>query len=292
MSKFTLTSRPADDLDRDSPLSGNTIGRFDSACGAIGTSTQPCELGMQDRPAGRQRVGGRAGRRGDDQAVGAQLVVHEMAVDRRSRSSTMPASRAAADDDVVERERVEDRLAVAHRPRLRAWSALLGSYSPASIGASAVSKSPERDVGDEAEPALVDADERRVVRRELARDAEHRAVAAERRRRCRSARRVSAVRERRIARHADVLRRCLPRRRLEAAGHQRGERTSGHSIRACWCAPDADGVELCRFDAGITIVSRKERGRPDVAGLHHSAEHFLIDGAGENRRARRTDALS
>ena len=50
---------------------GSTSGRCVSVCGQIGVSTKASKLGQQDRPAGRERVGRRAGRRRDDQAVGA-----------------------------------------------------------------------------------------------------------------------------------------------------------------------------------------------------------------------------
>ena len=41
----------------------NTSGRLVSVCGQIGVSTIASQVGRQDRPARRQRVGGRAGRR-------------------------------------------------------------------------------------------------------------------------------------------------------------------------------------------------------------------------------------
>ncbi len=63
------------------------IGRLDSACGHSGTSAMPATFGCRIGPSGRQRIGGRTGRRRDDHAVGAQ-VVDELAVDldRESRS--------------------------------------------------------------------------------------------------------------------------------------------------------------------------------------------------------------
>ena len=131
---------------------------------------------MQDRPAGRERVRGRAGRRADDQAVGAQ-VGDEIAVDLDLQLDHAGGG-AAADDHVVEGEALEDAGAVAldvaleHRPLLFVVLALEDGGERRLVAA-------EGDVGDEAEPALVDADERRAVAGELAGDAEHRAVAAE-----------------------------------------------------------------------------------------------------------------
>ena len=65
------------------PASGTTIGRSDRACGQMGVSTAHRQQRVEDRPAGREVVGGRAGRGGDDQAVGAeagdQVAVHAQA---------------------------------------------------------------------------------------------------------------------------------------------------------------------------------------------------------------------
>ena len=101
-----------------SPASGSTIGRLDRSCGAIGTSTQPAMPRVQDRPAGRQRVGGGAGGRGDDQAVGAQ-VGDELVADV-DRELDHAGGGAAADDHVVQREAFEDRARRRARRCLRA----------------------------------------------------------------------------------------------------------------------------------------------------------------------------
>jgi hypothetical protein len=175
MSKFTLASRPATISIATAPVSGTTIGRFERSCGAIGTTTQP-----RSRDAGsarrRERVRGRAGRRADDQAVGAQ-VGDEVAVDLDPQLDH-PGGRAAADDHVVEREALEDA-----SPSRSTWPSSIArcssSCSPSRIAPRRRLVADEGDVGDEAEPALVDADERRAVAGELAGDAEHRAVAAE-----------------------------------------------------------------------------------------------------------------
>ena len=50
MSKFTFTSRPPMIWMLTFESSGSTIGRFDSECGAIGTSTKPCNCGCRIGP--------------------------------------------------------------------------------------------------------------------------------------------------------------------------------------------------------------------------------------------------
>src|SRR5206468_4282468 len=66
--------------------------------------------GMQDRALRRHRVGGRAGRRGDDHAVGAQGV-DELAVDQQVELDQAPL-RALADDGLVEGDGLQDRFIV------------------------------------------------------------------------------------------------------------------------------------------------------------------------------------
>src|SRR5216117_4168977 len=66
--------------------------------------------GMQDRALRRHRVGGRAGRRGDDHAVGAQAV-DELAVDQQVELD-QPPLRALADDSLVERDGLQDRFII------------------------------------------------------------------------------------------------------------------------------------------------------------------------------------
>src|SRR5947208_15551967 len=66
--------------------------------------------GMQDRALRRHRVGGRAGRRGDDHAVGAQGV-DELAVDQQVELD-QPPLRALADDGLVEGDGLQDRFIV------------------------------------------------------------------------------------------------------------------------------------------------------------------------------------
>eukprot|EP01034_Spumella_vulgaris_P034727 gene34728-42835_t len=50
MSKLTVMSRPRTISTWISLESGNTMGRFDSACGAIGTSTMPPRVGCSSGP--------------------------------------------------------------------------------------------------------------------------------------------------------------------------------------------------------------------------------------------------
>ena len=83
-------------------VAGSTSGRFVSVCGAIGVSTSASTRRMHDRAAGRQVVGGRSGRRRDDQTVGLH-VTDELAVDV-DVDLDHARQRAARDDDVVERE--------------------------------------------------------------------------------------------------------------------------------------------------------------------------------------------
>jgi hypothetical protein len=148
---------------------------------------------------------------------------------------------------------VVDRFAVAHDPRLeqRALLALELArqdhrHERLHVGCG--------DVGDEAEPPVVDADQRRLVRRELAADAEHRAVAAEHHRDVR-ARADFRRRERRIARDADLARGIGLEHDVEAefrdAASERGERL-GDAGRVA-PADERNSIELITgFHAGIT----------------------------------------
>ena len=69
--RWSASPAPPETLVTDSRESARTTsGRLVSVCGQIGVSTIASQVRRQDRPAGRQRVGGRAGRRRDDHAVG------------------------------------------------------------------------------------------------------------------------------------------------------------------------------------------------------------------------------
>src|SRR6185295_1412838 len=130
---------------------------------------------MQDGSLCRERVCGRAGGRGDEDAVGAQRV-DKFAVERELELD-QPALRALADHRLVERDGAQHALAVALDLRVeeRAFLDHVAAFeNRAEAGAHVV----VADVGHEAEPALVDADQRHAERHEIARGGEHRAVAA------------------------------------------------------------------------------------------------------------------
>ncbi len=61
-------------------VSGTSTGRLVSMCGQIGVRQMAGTEGKNDRAAGGERIGGGAGGRGDDQAVGLvgadELLVH------------------------------------------------------------------------------------------------------------------------------------------------------------------------------------------------------------------------
>mmetsp|Transcript_4846 Transcript_4846/g.17211 ORF Transcript_4846/g.17211 Transcript_4846/m.17211 type:complete len:524 (+) Transcript_4846:2418-3989(+) len=155
------------------------VGQHDGPVGqGVGRNRhqQPAgDAGMQDGPAGRQRIGGGAGGRGDDQTVGPhigdELVADlDLQLHHAGRGAT-------ADHHIVEGQPREDGLAVAqHRAfqhRARFHLVIAGQHrrqrlAPALGG----------DVGDEAQPALVDAQQRDAVTRHFTGKAEHGAVAA------------------------------------------------------------------------------------------------------------------
>ena len=176
-SQWTPASRPRIDGDRDRASSEIAIGRCVSACGATGTSRKRGELRREDRAAGGQRIGGRAGGRGDDDAVGAHRV-GEAAVDV-DRAVDHAAERAAIDHDVVERERfLATAVGALDAPPRAACAAARCSGRRASRRAWRPCRASGMSVRKPRRPWLI-ADQRHVVRRQLARDREHRAVAAE-----------------------------------------------------------------------------------------------------------------
>ena len=176
MSKLTLASRPATISMPTSPLSGTTIGRFERSCGAIGTSAQPempgCRIGPPAdsayavEPVGELTIRPSARHLGDEVAVDLDAQLDHA------------GARAAADDDVVEREALEDARAVALDVALE-HGALLVLEIAGQDGCERALVLAQADVGDEAQAPLVDADERRAVAGELAGDAEHGAVTAD-----------------------------------------------------------------------------------------------------------------
>src|SRR5947199_297437 len=132
--------------------------------------------GMQDRALRRHRVGGRAGRRGDDHAVGAQGV-DELAVDQQVELDQAPL-RALADDGLVEGDGLQDRFIVSFYFGFQ-QRALLERVFAVEDRADAGAHVVVADVGHETDAALVHADQRHVVAHKIARRGEHRAVAAD-----------------------------------------------------------------------------------------------------------------
>ncbi len=131
---------------------------------------------MHDRSAGGQRVGGRTGRRRDDQAV-RTLVVDELVVDVQ-RKLHHPRHRTGVHDDVVQRGRTADVLAVAKHLRIEQeamFDGVLAVEHRADLRFDLIG----RDVGEKPEPAAIDADHRHLRRSQIARDAEQAAVAAD-----------------------------------------------------------------------------------------------------------------
>ncbi|MNV65639.1 hypothetical protein D3C71_1583480 [compost metagenome] len=131
---------------------------------------------MHHRPAGRQRVGRRARGRGDDQAVGA-LVGDEVAADFHAQLDHA-RSAAAVDHDIVHGQGFEHQLIAAHHARAdhRPQVFLVFPLQHGREGGLVIF---ERNVRDEAQAAMVDADQRRAVARQMAADAQHGAVAAD-----------------------------------------------------------------------------------------------------------------
>ena len=132
-------------------------------------------LRRQNRSARRQRVGGRPGGRRDDDAVGAHRI-DQPAVDL-DRAFDHRAERSAVDDDVVQRGSVLARTIGALDRG--------GEQRPPLLDVAAVEHRAERrlhprerNVGEEAQPTLIDADQRHVVRGQLAGKRQHRPVTA------------------------------------------------------------------------------------------------------------------
>lgn len=134
--------------------------------------------GFHDRALGRQRVGSRTGRRGDDQAVGAHGV-DEAAV-YRHRAIDHTALRAAIDDDIVERQRalLVARGGLAHDVCAQQGTRFLDVRAGQHRGEGAFHVG-EGDVGQEAEASLIDTDQRHIEPGESPRDRQHRAVTAD-----------------------------------------------------------------------------------------------------------------
>ena len=127
------------------------------------------EPGMQDRPAGGQRVGGRPRRRRDEQPVGA-LFVDELVVDGQLEVHH-PRHAAGMDDDIVERNPDIDDLAVAMHMRLKKKPIFHREgtrHDPRDLLGDLVG----RDVGEKAQAAAVDPEYRNARVRHIACHAE------------------------------------------------------------------------------------------------------------------------
>jgi hypothetical protein len=112
-------------------------------------------------------------RRADDQAIGAQIR-HELLADVDLQLHHARRG-AAADDDVVHRKGFEDDAAVAQDAAFE-HGAVLFFVVAGQHRCQHLCELARRNVGDEAEAAVVDAHHRCAVFRQLARDAQHRAV--------------------------------------------------------------------------------------------------------------------
>ena len=144
--------------------------------GAHGHQRDAFDAGVEDRPVGRQRVGRRAGGRRDDHAVGA-LGVDELAVDAQVEFDH-PAQLALVDHHVVEGHRVEHPLSAAQHLGIEQDAGFF-SVAPLEDLADLVEGDLAGDVGEKAQPALIDARQRHVVRSEPAGAVEQGAVTAE-----------------------------------------------------------------------------------------------------------------
>jgi hypothetical protein len=131
---------------------------------------------MQDRPVGRQGVGGRAGGRGDDHAVGA-LGVYKLAVDAQIELDHA-AQLALVDDHVVERHGVEDPPPAPPHLGVEEHPGFFGVAAGEDL-ADLLEGHLAGDVGEKAEPALIDARQRHVVFGQAAGAVEQGAVTAE-----------------------------------------------------------------------------------------------------------------
>ncbi|MNG04055.1 hypothetical protein D3C84_871610 [compost metagenome] len=134
------------------------------------------ELGVHDRPAGGQRVGGRSGRRRDDQAVGL-LAADELAVDVQLELDH-PRRFAGVQHHVVQRIALANGLGVAADFGLQQEAVFhqivaveyFGDFDFQFIGA---------NIGQETEAATVDAEHRNIVSGQCACGAKQAAVTAD-----------------------------------------------------------------------------------------------------------------
>ena len=133
------------------------------------------ELGMHDGAGGRKGVSGRPGWRGDDQAIGAQGI-HVGFADFDAHLDHASATRAV-EYDIVQR-RGREHLGIAAPDAAGKQHAGFGFVAPLQQGTERGRRIFDGDVGDEAKPPMVDPDHRHIERGQLARRAQHGAVAA------------------------------------------------------------------------------------------------------------------
>ena len=134
---------------------------------------------VEDRAAGRERIAGRAGRAGDDEAVGDER--GEVRVVDGDVEPADPRQRAARDDDVVEGDvaRVVDRLRRRAGSGPRAPSARRSRSRPSTILPRTCLELAGLGLRQEADLAEVDAEDRDVDLGHGANRAQERAVATE-----------------------------------------------------------------------------------------------------------------
>jgi hypothetical protein len=165
----------------------------------------------------------------------------------------MPGETAPIHHDVIERQRVIDRPAVPDNARFQ-QGPLFALKTAGEHLRHELLHFGQRDVRDETEPPVIDADQRRAIRRKLPPNAEHGAVAAEHDRHVRA--RANFRRgQRGVVGHADVMRRFRFEHDVEAAfQNARGERRQRLPDAGRIVAPhERDSLELgTNFHAGIT----------------------------------------
>src|SRR6266850_1294404 len=232
--------------------------------------------GMQDRALRRHRVGGRAGRRGDDHSVCAQRV-DELAVDQQVELDQAPL-RALADDGLVECDGLKDRFIVSFYFSLQ-QRALLDAVLAVENRADAGLHVVVADVGHETDAALVHADERHVMAHETARRGEHRAVAAD------DDREIGAGADRRRvdAAHAEVGRGLALDQHFAAAlfEHRAQLAQRFRDLGAAQLADQGDAAEA-RLDCGVrhavecTMISMLDK-RAQVL-LKTLIERYIVEG--------------
>ncbi|MNN23071.1 hypothetical protein D3C81_1364550 [compost metagenome] len=194
---------------------------------------------MQDRAPRGQRVGGGPGRGRHDQAV-RTLVVHKVAI-HGHRQLDHAGNARAVHHHVVQRQRRKNDAVVAYHAGLE-QQPVLGLVAAVEHVRQHRVRVFQRDVGHEAEPPVVNPDQRHVVAGQLAGDAQQRAVAAQHHR------------------HVRVLADFLGRQGRVGSqpGGQRGLALEHHILAV---AQDIRGDLLQRaFDAGSRVAAHQGDG--------------------------------